>query len=59
MARSPAVVPNRVEPTSVAQDGVVLLGRPFYVLIFLMGGAIHSNKCTGSKYAPSSCRSPI
>jgi hypothetical protein len=59
MGRGPVAVPNRVESTTLAQDGLVLLGQPFYVLIFLMGGAIHSNRGTGSKYAPSPCRSTI
>jgi putative oxidoreductase len=46
MATSSAAVPYRAEATSLSQSAVVLLGRIFFVLIFLMGGAGHFSKQT-------------
>jgi putative oxidoreductase len=46
MARSSAAIPHRAEATTFPQGVIVLLGRAFYVLIFLMAGAGHFSKQT-------------
>src|SRR5947207_41092 len=44
MATNSVAISNDVEATSVWQGAVVVLGRFFFALIFLMAGANHFNK---------------
>jgi putative oxidoreductase len=46
MAIGPATTPYNVKASSVPQAGLVLLGRFFYVLIFLLAAANHFSKQT-------------
>jgi putative oxidoreductase len=46
MAIGSATIPYNVKASSVPQAGLVLLGRFFYVLIFLMAAANHFSKQT-------------
>ena len=46
MAIGSATIPYNVKASSVSQAGLVLLGRFFYALIFLMAAANHFSKQT-------------
>ncbi len=46
MAIGSATIPYKVKASSVSQAGLVLLGRFFYALIFLMAAANHFSKQT-------------
>ena len=46
MAIGSATIPYNVKASSVPQAGLVLLGRFFYALIFLMAAANHFSKQT-------------
>ena len=46
MAIGSATIPYKVKANSVSQAGLVLLGRFFYALIFLMAAANHFSKQT-------------
>jgi putative oxidoreductase len=44
MATNSIAIPQNAETTSFAQGAVVVLGRLFFVLIFLMSGPLHFSK---------------
>lgn len=46
MSNSSAAIPDRAKATRLPHGAIVLAGRAFYVLIFLMGGAGHFSKTT-------------